>query len=290
MTEEVTGRRVFLTAAALGGGAAVLVGGATAAVAQTASAPGTLQAIRDRGELRIAVAPGEPWFYKDQRSGEWYGLGWGVGVALAKELGIKATPVETTWGTAIAGLQAGQFDVMFTMDATPQRALAADFPVQPMFYYAQGVLLKDGVTVTTWEEMNKPEFRIGVVLGTSPDRDITVRLPKATIERFPSADETGAAFVAGRMDAISLFHPALVMLQSKVKRGSIVLPEPIRQSPSSAGVPNQADKSWRDWLGLSMDYLYQTGQTQRIFDEYLTYRGIDASKVPAIMRERWAKA
>ncbi|KEA03612.1 amino acid ABC transporter [Rhizobium rhizogenes] len=274
----------------MGGGAAVLVGGATAAVAQTASAPGTLQAIRDRGELRIAVAPGEPWFYKDQRSGEWYGLGWGVGVALAKELGIKATPVETTWGTAIAGLQAGQFDVMFTMDATPQRALAADFPVQPMFYYAQGVLLKDGVTVTTWEEMNKPEFKIGVVLGTSPDRDITVRLPKATIERFPSADETGAAFVAGRMDAISLFHPALVMLQSKVKRGSIVLPEPIRQSPSSAGVPNQADKSWRDWLGLSMDYLYQTGQTQKIFDEYLTYRGIDASKVPAIMRERWTKA
>jgi polar amino acid transport system substrate-binding protein len=290
MTEEITGRRAFLTAAALGGGAAVLVGGATAAVAQTASAPGTLQAIRDRGELRIAVAPGEPWFYKDQRSGEWYGLGWGVGVALAKELGIKATPVETTWGTAIAGLQAGQFDVMFTMDATPQRALAADFPVQPMFYYAQGVLLKDGVTVTTWEEMNKPEFKIGVVLGTSPDRDLTVRLPKATIERFPSADETGAAFVAGRMDAISLFHPALVMLQSKVKRGSIVLPEPIRQSPSSAGVPNQADKSWRDWLGLSMDYLYQTGQTQRIFDEYLTYRGIDASKVPAIMRERWTKA
>ncbi|NTI18071.1 transporter substrate-binding domain-containing protein [Agrobacterium rhizogenes] len=290
MTEDVTGRRAFLTAAALGGGAAVLVGGATAAVAQTASAPGTLQAIRDRGELRIAVAPGEPWFYKDQRSGEWYGLGWGVGVALAKELGIKATPVETTWGTAIAGLQAGQFDVMFTMDATPQRALAADFPVQPMFYYAQGVLLKDGVTVTTWEEMNKPEFKIGVVLGTSPDRDITVRLPKATIERFPSADETGAAFVAGRMDAISLFHPALVMLQSKVTRGSIVLPEPIRQSPSSAGVPNQADKSWRDWLGLSMDYLYQTGQTQKIFDEYLTYRGIDASKVPAIMRERWTKA
>ncbi|MGV2186392.1 transporter substrate-binding domain-containing protein [Rhizobium rhizogenes] len=290
MTEDVTGRRAFLTAAALGGGAAVLVGGATAAVAQTASAPGTLQAIRDRGELRIAVAPGEPWFYKDQRSGEWYGLGWGVGVALAKELGIKATPVETTWGTAIAGLQAGQFDVMFTMDATPQRALAADFPVQPIFYYAQGVLLKDGVTVTTWEEMNKPEFKIGVVLGTSPDRDITVRLPKATIERFPSADETGAAFVAGRMDAISLFHPALVMLQSKVKRGSIVLPEPIRQSPSSAGVPNQADKSWRDWLGLSMDYLYQTGQTQKIFDEYLTYRGIDASKVPAIMRERWTKA
>ncbi|MQB40819.1 transporter substrate-binding domain-containing protein [Rhizobium sp. ICMP 5592] len=290
MSEEINGRRAFLTAAALGGGAAVLVGGAKAAVAQTASAPGTLQAIRDRGELRIAVAPGEPWFYKDQRSGEWYGLGWGVGVALAKELGIKATPVETTWGTAIAGLQAGQFDVMFTMDATPQRALAADFPVQPMFYYAQGVLLKDGVTVTTWEEMNKPEFKIGVVLGTSPDRDITVRLPKATIERFPSADETGAAFVAGRMDAISLFHPALVMLQSKVKRGSIVLPEPIRQSPSSAGVPNQADKSWRDWLGLSMDYLYQTGQTQKIFDEYLTYRGIDASKVPAIMRERWTKA
>lgn len=287
MTENIGSRRTFLAAGSLFGAGAALAASAGPVLAQEASAGSTLKAIRDRGELRIGVAPGEPWFYKDQRSGEWYGLGWGTGVAVAKELGVKPVPVETTWGNAVAALQAGQFAVMFTMDATPQRALAVDFPIQPMFWYAQGVLLADGQTVTTWEEMNKPEFRIGVVLGTSPDRDITVRLPKATIERFPSADETGAAFIAGRMDGISLFHPALVMLQSRIKKGKIILPQPMRESPSSAAVPNVADKSWRDWLGVCLGYFYATGQTQKIFEEYLAFRGIDPASTPAIMRERW---
>lgn len=290
MTEQVGSRRAFLTAGSLVGATAALAASSVVATPGSAlaqEAGGSLKAIRDRGELRIGVAPGEPWFYKDQRSGEWYGLGWGLGVAVAKELGVKPVPVETTWGNAVAALQAGQFDVMFTMDATPQRALAVDFPVQPMFWYAQGVLLADGVSVTSWEEMNKPEFRIGVVLGTSPDRDITVRLPKATIERFPSADETGAAFIAGRMDGVSLFHPALVMLQSRLKRGKVILPQPLRESPSSAAVPNVADKSWRDWLGVCLGYFYATGQTQKIFEDYLAFRGIDPAATPAIMRERW---
>src|SRR5688500_9703122 len=129
MSELGTSRRTMLGLGAMGGAALVAAVAAPPAHAQTQA--GTLQQIRDRGELRVGVAPGEPWFFKDQRSGEWHGIGWGVAVALARELGVKPTPVETTWGNAVAGLQAGQFDVMFVLDATPQRALALDFPVQP---------------------------------------------------------------------------------------------------------------------------------------------------------------
>ena len=233
------------------------------------------------------MAPGEPWFYKDQRTNEWYGIGWGVGVALAKELNIKAVPVETTWGNAVAGLQADQFDVMFVLDPTPQRALAVDFPTQQMFYYAQGVLVRDGLTATKWDDLNKPEVRIGAVLGTAPERDVTGRLANAKIERFPNADETAAAFQAGRVDAITLFHPALVMLRARVKKGTVVLPQPIREASSSAGVRRDPDKSWRDWLGLSLGYLYTTGEVQKIFEDYLKFRDIDPAQVPGIRREQW---
>ncbi len=274
--------------ALFGGGAVALAAAplATPAFAQATGAS-TLQTIRDRGELRIGVAPGEPWFYRDQRSNEWHGIGWGVGVALARELNVRPVPVETTWGNAVAGLQANQFDVMFVLDATPQRALAVDFPVQPMFYYAQGLLVRPGLAVRTWEDANKPEVRIGVVLGTSPDRDVTARLPRAQIERFPTADETAAAFQAGRVDAISLFHPALVMLRARVRRGTVLLPEPFRAAATSAGVRREADKSWRDWLGLSLAHLYVTGETQKIYEDYLTFRGIEANQAPPVMREMW---
>jgi polar amino acid transport system substrate-binding protein len=279
MASNTSGRRAML-----GGGAAMLA--ASPAAAQGAGA-GTLQAIRDRGELRIGVAPGEPWFFRDQRSNEWHGIGWGVGVALARELGVRPVPVETTWGNAVAGLQANQFDVMFVLDATPQRALAIDFPTQPMFFYAQGLLVRPGLTVRTWEDANKPEVRVGVVLGTSPDRDVTARLPRAQIERFPTADETAAAFQAGRVDAISLFHPALVMLRARVRRGTVLLPEPFRAAATSAGVRREADKSWRDWLGLALAHMYTTGETQKIYEDYLTFRGIEPAGAPPVMREMW---
>ncbi len=188
-------RRKALGAIMLTGAGASLVTAATTQTAQAQQSADTLQRIRDRGELRIGTPPGEPWFFKDQRSGEWKGIGWGAGVALAQELGVKPVAVETTWGTAVAGLQAGQFDVLFAMDATPQRALAIDFPIQPMFYYALGVLTRDGLAAKSWSDLDKPDVRIGVVLGTSPDRELTVRLTNAKLERFPNIDEVGAAFV-----------------------------------------------------------------------------------------------
>ncbi|MBT9288094.1 transporter substrate-binding domain-containing protein [Prosthecodimorpha staleyi] len=288
--EDAIDRRHLFSAVALATAATALPLTATPAAAQAPASGDLLQQIKARGELRIGTPPGEPWFFKDQRSGEWKGIGWGAGLALARELGVKAVAVETTWGTAIAGLQANQFDILFAMDATPQRALAIDFPVQPMFYYALGVLARDGLAAKTWADLDKPEVRIGVVLGTSPDRELTRRLPNAKIERFPNIDETGAAFVAGRVDVVSLFHPALVLLRSRVKRGTVVLPDPFRVASTSAGVRRDADKSWRDWVGVALNALYETGEIQRIYEEFLTFRGIDPKEAPAIVRELWTKA
>jgi polar amino acid transport system substrate-binding protein len=282
MTGQNSHRRAIL-----GGGAAMLAAAPAAPALAQAAGGNTLQAIRDRGELRVGVAPGEPWFFRDQRTNQWAGIGWGVAVALARELNVRPVPVETTWGNAVAGLQANQFDVMFVLDATPQRALAVDFPVQPMFFYAQGLLVRPGLTVQKWDDANKPEVRIGVVLGTSPDRDVTARLPRAQIERFPTADETAAAFQAGRVDAISLFHPALAMLRARVRRGTVVLPEPFRASATSAGIRREADKSWRDWLGLTLAHLYTTGETQKIYEEYLVSRNMQPGDAPPVMREMW---
>lgn len=277
---------IMLSGAAGAGASLVAVTPAPVAAQQSAD---TLQHVRNRGELRIGTPPGEPWFFKDQRSGEWKGIGWGAGVALAEELGVKPVAVETTWGTAVAGLQAGQFDVLFAMDATPQRALAVDFPVQPMFYYALGILARDGLAAKSWSDFDKPDVRIGVVLGTSPDRELTARLTNAKLERFPNIDEVGAAFVSGRVDAVSLFHPALVMLRSRVKRGTVLLPDPIRAASTSAGVRRDVDKSWRDWVGIAIQSLYESGRIQKIYEEFLAFRGIDPKDAPALVREQWSR-
>lgn len=247
----------------------------------------TWQAIKDRGSVRIGVTQAPPWFYKDPAGTEWTGLGAAVGKAMAKELGVKFEPVEVTWGTAIAALQANKIDVMFVLDATPKRALAIDFPAQPLLYYALAVLADDDMNIKNWSDLNKESTKLAVTQGTTMDIYVTKHLPKATILRFPSNGESVAAFQSRRVNAVSLFHPPLIAMRKKIGRGQIVLPAPVRQSASSAGVRREADKTWRDWVNTAVAYYYATGQTQVWYEDFLESFGVDPSTVPAIRREDW---
>ncbi len=253
----------------------------------SAQGQSTWQAIKERGTLRIGVTQAPPWFFKDPASTEWTGLGSSIGKQMAKTLGVKFAPVEVTWGTAVAALQANKIDIMFVLDATPKRALAIDFPAQPLLYYALAVLADDKLEISNWSDLNKPDIKIAVTQGTTMDRYVSSRLDKAKILRFPSNGESVAAFQSRRVDAVSLFHPPLIAMRKKIGRGKIVLPSPVRQSASSAGVRREADKTFRDWVNTAIAYYYATGQTQVWYEDFLTSFGVDPATVPAIRRENW---
>lgn len=261
-----------------------LIAAVSAVQAQDTS---TWDAIKERGTLRIGVTQAPPWFYKDPAGTEWTGLGPSIGNAMAAELGVELEPVEVTWGTAVAALQANKIDLMFVLDATPKRAVAIDFPAQPLLYYALAVLADDDLKIETWDDLNKEGIKIAATQGTTMDRYVTARLDKAEILRFPSNGESVAAFQSGRVNAVSLFHPPLIAMRKKIGRGQIVLPSPVRQSASSAGVRREADKTFRDWVNTAISYYYQTGQTQAWYEEFLASFGVDPSTVPAIRREDW---
>jgi polar amino acid transport system substrate-binding protein len=278
MAKRIIGRAFALAAFALGIAVAAI---------GTAQAQSTMQQIKQKGELRIGVTPGEPWFFKDPGSGAWSGIGYAMGQQVAKDLGVKLVPVETTWGNSIAAIQANQIDVMFVLDATEERKKAVDFPDQPFFWYAQGVLLKDGMNVKSWADLDREDVKIAVTLGTAPDRELTKRLPKAKIERFQNMDEAIAAFYSGRVDGASFYHPALVMQQARVKKGRIVIPEPVVALATSAGIRREDDKAFRDFLGQEFDKYYKGGQTQAFYEEFLKSRNIDPAKAPPILKEKW---
>lgn len=249
----------------------------------------TLEKVKKSGELRIGVAPGDPWYYRDPATGQWTGVGVLMGEQIAKNIGVKMVPVETTWANSVAGLQSGQFDVMFVLDATEERKRAIDFPTAPMLWYAQGVLAKDGLTVKNWSDLDKPTVRVGVALGTATDRDLTKRLPNAKIERFTNTDETVAAFNAGRVDAIGFYHSVLTIAYSKIKKGSVQIPQPVVAIATSAGVRKEQDPAFRDMLDEQFKKLYASGQTQALYAQYLKTKGLDPDKMPGVTKESLEK-
>lgn len=261
----------------------VLTFAALPAVAQN-----LLSEIKQRGTLRVGAAQAEPWFFKDPATSQWSGFGVSMGQALADSLGVKLEIVEVTWGNAIASIQSNKIDVMPMLDATPERKQAVDFPVTPLVYYGLAVLVRDDLPVKTWEDINNPKVTIAVTQGTTPEAAVKRLAPKATILSFPSNAETVAAFQSGRADACSLFHPPLIMLQQKIGRGKIVLPQPFEFGTSSIATRKGVDKPFLDWLDAQVKKNYDSNQTQKWYEEFLKSRGIDPAKVPAVRKELWA--
>jgi polar amino acid transport system substrate-binding protein len=272
-------RRMMLAAAAA---VAVMAGGTTAQAQDS-----TMDQVMDNGVLRVGVTQAPPWYSKDIASGEWTGgLGVSMGEAMAETLGVTFEPVEVTWGTAVAALQANRIDMMFVLDATDARKEAVNFPETPLLYYSLAVLARDDLEVTNWEDLNSPDISISVPQASSMDAFLTENAPNADIQRFPGNAEAIAAFQAGRVDAVTLFHPPLIAARQKLGAGQIVVPQPVESRPSSVAVRQESDTAFVDWVNEQIDGYYTSGQTQEWYEEFLSDFGLDPATVPAIMRER----
>jgi polar amino acid transport system substrate-binding protein len=249
-----------------------------------AQAGGTLEQVKERGSLRVGVTQAPPWFSKDPKTGEWSsGVGVSLGKAMAASLGARFEPVEVSWGTAIAALQGNKIDIMFMMDATPERAQAVDFPPTPLLYYSLAVLARDDLATARWSDLNKPGVRISVPQGSSMDRFLSEHVAQASIQRYPGNSEAIAAFQAGRADAVCLFHPPLLAARQRLGIGKIVVPTPALSQPSSAAL-RKGDKAFLDWVDNAFATYYKSGQTQRWYEEFLVGFGLDPKAAPPVTK------
>ncbi|NND89472.1 MAG: transporter substrate-binding domain-containing protein [Granulosicoccus sp.] len=262
---------------------AALAIGTTTAVAQEQS---TWEQIQSTGKLRMGVLQAPPWFSKNPATGKWEsGLGVTLGQNMAEVLGAELEMVEVTWGTAVAALQANKIDFMPILDPKPERALSIDFPKNPLLYISLAVMADEDLAASTWADLNKEGVKVAVPQGSSMDSFITANLPNADIQRFPDNGASIAAFQSGRVNAVSLFHPPLLAARKKLGRGQLVIPTPAFSSPTSVGVRKEDDKTFRDWVDVSLLYWYETGQVQTWYAEFLTEFGLDPKATPVIQRE-----
>ncbi len=272
-------RRTFVQVLAV---ASLVASRARLAVAQTA---GTLDDVKKRGSLRVGVTQAPPWYSKNPATGEWSsGVGVSLGKAMAQSLGVKFEPVEVTWGTAIAALQGNKIDIMYVLDATPERAQAVDFPKSPLLFYSLALLARDDLAVKDWKDLDKPEIKISVPQATSMDKFLTENVSKAQIQRFPGNPEAIAAFQAGRVDAVCLFHPPLIAARQRLGSGKIVVPQPVQSNASSAAV-RKGDTAFVEWVDQQIAEYYKSRKTQAWYEEFLKDFGLDPKSAPPIIKE-----
>ena len=273
-------REALRYALAIGSGAALASALSSPASAE-ASPDNTLDAIRANKALRIAVLPGElPYFNKDLTTGTWSGFSIEMANDIAKLLDVKLEYTESTYGNSILDLQSNKIDLGFALNPTPQRALVVDFSAT-VFPHPFGAMLK-GIEAKTWADINKPEVRIAVDVGSANEAIARRFAPNATIKSMKSRDEVMLEMSAGRVDCVvNALVLGLTAIAKNPNLGSYkILQSPSVAIPSSMAVRREPDKHWRDFLSVWVDYNRGIGQMREWFVKGLALSGVKPEDVP----------
>jgi polar amino acid transport system substrate-binding protein len=255
---QTMNRREAFTSVALAG--AAMAAGVELAAAQTAAPAGsTLERIKRSGVLRVAVLVGqEPYFHKDLPTGKWSGACIDMANDIAAKLSAKVEMVESTWGNQILDLQGDKVDLAFAVNPTPERALVIDFST-PILVHSFTVITRKGFAKPqTWEEINKPEVKIAVDIGSTHDLIARRYCSKATILGFKTL-----AVATGRADCnVSLAVLAVSTLKKNPNLGDLVIPRPLLTLPTNMGIRAESDRRYKDFLSAWADYSRAMGQTR----------------------------
>jgi polar amino acid transport system substrate-binding protein len=232
--------------------------------------------------LRIAVLPGElPYFNKDLASGTWSGMCIEMANDIAKLLDVKLEYTESTYGNSILDLQANKIDVGFALNPTPQRALVVDF-CGAVFHHPFGAMLKKGMEAKTWADINKPEVKIAVDVGSANEAVARRFAPNATIKSLKSRDEVMLEMSSGRVDCVvNALVLGLTAIAKNPNLGTYkILQTPPVAIPSSMAMRREGDKRWRDFLSVWVDYNRGIGQMREWFVKGLALSNVKAEDVP----------
>jgi len=251
-----------------------------------ADSESTMDRVERTKVLRVGVINGAiPYFNKDLASGEWSGFGPDFSRDLAKDLGVKLEFVETTWGNSVMDLQANKIDAMFALAPTPARRNMVGFS-DALFNNTYTLVCKTGYPDKTWDQLNTPETKISVDLGSSMDNFATEKLPHATISRLDSTSAATMALQAGRADCQVL---TVLLAQPLLKKmpdiGSLYVPTPVLAAPVTVGIQIEQDPRFMTAINTWLAKEKNSGEVRRIIiGNMQKLAGIDPASFPASVK------
>ncbi len=233
--------------------------------------------------LRIgAVAGASPYYNKDLASGQWQGFMIDFANDLASSLKVKLEINETTWGNSVLDLQSNKIDVFFGLNPTPQRALVVDFS-DPLFNNAFVLIARKDFAPKTWDELNKPDVKIAVDIGSSHDQVVTKMCPNAQIIRLEKAADATLAVQTGRADAqVIAVVLALTVISKNPSIGHLVLPTPTQATTTNLGFRKETDRQWLEYVNKWIAQTRASGKVKQVvLSNMQTLSGVKPEQIPA---------
>src|SRR5438105_15308981 len=96
--------------------------------------------------------------------------------------------LESTYGNSVLDLQANKIDLAFALNPTPKRALVIDF-THAFYLHGFGMVGKKGFHAENWSDLNKPEIKVAVDIGSVHEIAARRFAPKATMIALKARDD-----------------------------------------------------------------------------------------------------
>ena len=111
------------------------------------------------------------------------------------------------------------------------------------------LLARKDFSPATWAELNDPNVKIAVDIGSSHDQMVTKTCPKAQIIRLEKSADASLAVQTGRADAQVLVTVlALTVVSKNPAIGHVVLPTPVQATTTNLGFRKEADHQWVEYV------------------------------------------
>lgn len=230
----------------------------------------TLEAIQEKGVLRVGMEPGYMPFELTNKKGEIVGFDVDMAKRMAKAMDVKLELVSTAWDGIIASLITNKFDIIMSgMTLTQQRNMKINF-AQPYIVIGQTILLKKDLAgeIKSYKDLNNPKYTVGSKLGTTGEQATKRMISKAKYISYETEQEGVLEAVNGKIDAFIYDMPYNAAAITQRGQGKLIhLDTPFTYEPLAWAV-RTGDPDILNWLNNFLNQVKNDGTYEKIYAKW----------------------
>jgi len=251
--------------------AIVLLAAALNASPSFAADPSTLRRVLEAGEIRVGTTGDwNPMSMRDPATNTYKGFDIDVVTELARDLGVTVLFVPTEWKTLVSGMVAGKYDISTSASITPSRIRTVGFTRS---YYQVGTVpmaLKKNVSrFNSWEDINRPDVRVAVTMGTSFEQQVKQFFPEAAIKAVEAPARDFQEVLSGRAEvSITSNLEASKLIRTYPQLAVVPVDKP-RSPADLAFITPQNDQVWINFLNHWIAIKQNRGFFRELQDKWM---------------------
>jgi polar amino acid transport system substrate-binding protein len=226
----------------------------------------TLTGIRERGELSWGtdLEGGAPYVMPDAHDPtQTTGFETEIGMALARELGVKGRVVHNAWDGLIPALERNNFDIVLNgLEVTPDRKQRIMFS-RPYYVYSQQIVVRAG-TSGLGDLRSLVGKRVGTLSGTVAERLLKSQ-GGIEIKLYPSSVQPIDDLLLGRIDAVVQDLPIAIYYGRR--KGLAFAGRPFGQGVYAIGL-RKGDGLLKIAIDQALGKMLAKGELRQILDKY----------------------